>query len=289
MKQNLIQLTYQIPSSSSNPFSLEALPDHLQSKCVLEEKPDGKTYLKIYPKNKSESIHIQKELKKVSFLSKVKFQTQALPFSHWAHRWKKGLKILKISEDLIIRPTWIKYQKRLKGKVVQMDPEMAFGTGHHATTRMCLEWISKHASQWRKICDVGCGSGILAISAVKLGVKKALAIDIDPEAVKTARKNTRLNRVSKKIKFKKNIEEVLRKKYSFDAVFANLTAKDIQENWRWIAALTASQGQLILAGVEASQIHWFEPWLKKQKSWVLKEQKEDGDWKGYFLQKSSAH
>ncbi len=279
----LIQLSCQIHSDS---FSLDELPVELQSCATVEEKLHQVSQLKIYLKNKSQALRIKNQLKQMSHFHLSHFQITVLPFSQWAHRWKKGLKILKVSKNLVIRPSWLKHRKRRGETVIQIDPEMAFGTGHHPTTFMCLEWISKNASHWRKVCDVGCGSGILAIAAVKLGAQKATAIDIDLEALKAARKNIQLNQVSKKISLKKDIQEASKKKQHFDAVFSNLTARDIRTNWQDIASLTTRGGQLMLAGIEASQTHWFEPWLQKQKSWILKEGKKDGDWKGYFLEKT---
>ncbi len=278
-----IQLSCEIHTPS---FSLEELPIGLQSCSTIEEKLHQAPQLKIYLKNKSQALQIKKQLQQIFNSNLSHFQVTVLPFSQWAHRWKKGLKILKISKNLVISPSWLKHRKRRGETIIQIDPEMAFGTGHHPTTFMCLEWISKNATTWEKICDVGCGSGILAIAAVKLGVPKAIAIDIDLEALKAARKNTDLNQVREKISFKKDIQTLSKKKQYFDAVFANLTARDIQTHWQDIASLVGPQGQLLLAGIEASQLEWFHPWLQKQKGWILKDEKRDGDWKGYFLEKT---
>ncbi|MBI1884270.1 MAG: 50S ribosomal protein L11 methyltransferase [Chlamydiae bacterium] len=260
---------------------LEWLTSEMSLQATIEEKPHQKPIVKIYLQNKKEGGLLKKKLKH-SLFHFSNFRLSSLP-SNWTTRWKKGLGLLRIQE-WIVCPSWISYKGKNQEKVIRLDPDMAFGTGHHPTTRMCLEWISKRALSWEKVCDIGCGSGILAIAAIKLGVQKALALDIDPEAIEIAQKNAQRNRVHKKILFSTKAIAFFKKPQKYDAAFANLTALDIQKNWKNITRLVHSpKGCLILAGIEKSQISFFEPWLKKQKKWVIQDQKEEGDWKGYLL------
>ena len=107
----------------------------------------------------------------------------------WANSWKAYYKPIEIGERIVIVPAWEKYDAPEDKLVVRMDPGMAFGTGSHETTRLVIGLLEKYIKEGQRVLDVGCGSGILAICAAKLGAKECKAYDIDPVAVKVAREN----------------------------------------------------------------------------------------------------
>ena len=107
----------------------------------------------------------------------------------WANSWKAYYKPIEIGERIVIVPAWEKYDAPADKLVVRMDPGMAFGTGSHETTRLVIGLLEKYIKEGQRVLDVGCGSGILAICAAKLGAKECKAYDIDPVAVKVAREN----------------------------------------------------------------------------------------------------
>ncbi len=107
----------------------------------------------------------------------------------WANSWKAYYKPIRIGERIVIVPAWEKYQAEEKDIVVRMDPGMAFGTGTHETTRLVIGLLERYVTEGTRVLDVGCGSGILAICASKLGAGSCKAYDIDPVAVKVAREN----------------------------------------------------------------------------------------------------
>src|SRR5574341_1752385 len=253
----IFQLSCKIQTDDPD-LLLEKLTSPFNLKAVIEEKPDHSKSLIVYSKNKSAALKVRSLLSKIQGCSFSNFRIAPLPLHRWATRWRKGLKVLRISKKFVVCPSWIKYQRKGKEKIIRIDPGMAFGTGHHATTRMCLEWLEKGASSSKSVCDVGCGSGILAISAAKLGIKNILALDIDPEAIKIARKNARLNGVLKKIRFLIGRLKEQKIKNHYDIILANLTAQDIQKNWKELKALAKTQkALLILARKEKSQQSWF--------------------------------
>lgn len=112
----------------------------------------------------------------------------------WANNWKQYFKPLRVSERLIIKPTWEEYtpQNDLE-QIIELDPGMAFGTGTHPTTSLCLRTLEGVIQPGDEVIDVGTGSGILAIGACRLGASRVLALDLDPVAVSSATENTRLN------------------------------------------------------------------------------------------------
>lgn len=118
----------------------------------------------------------------------------------WANNWKQYFKPLRVSERLTIKPTWETYEPASPAeKIIELDPGMAFGTGTHPTTSLCLRTLESVIEPGDEVIDVGTGSGILAIGAVQLGAKHVLALDLDPIAVKSAGENTKLNDLSSQI------------------------------------------------------------------------------------------
>jgi ribosomal protein L11 methyltransferase len=117
----------------------------------------------------------------------------------WADAWKKYFKPLRISDRLTVKPTWEDYTAGPGEIVVELDPGMAFGTGTHATTMLCMRALEQAVQEGDDVIDVGTGSGILAITAIRLGARHVLALDLDPVAVSSARENASLNGLSERI------------------------------------------------------------------------------------------
>lgn len=123
-------------------------------------------------------------------------ETQSLCEEDWENAWKQHYHPLEIGKRLAVAPSWEPYQGQGR-TVVKLDPGMAFGTGTHETTALCLELLDEHVRGGEVLLDVGCGSGILGVASVLLGASSALGIDIDPLAVRTAGENAALNGVEK--------------------------------------------------------------------------------------------
>ncbi|MCY4248592.1 MAG: 50S ribosomal protein L11 methyltransferase, partial [Chloroflexi bacterium] len=117
----------------------------------------------------------------------------------WAQAWKAHYQPLRIGRRLLIRPRWIDVTPAQGDIVIALDPGMAFGTGTHPTTQLCLQALERVIQHGQSALDIGCGSGILSIAAVKLGARRALALDIDPIAVAAARDNAIYNDVAQRI------------------------------------------------------------------------------------------
>lgn len=128
-------------------------------------------------------------------LGRLYAEDRVVDDSDWKDKWKEFFKPMKVTEKLVIKPTWESYEKVGDEKVIEIDPGMAFGTGTHETTSLCLELIEKYLKQGQKVLDIGCGSGILSIAAALLGSGPVLAVEIDPDAARTARENAQANGV----------------------------------------------------------------------------------------------
>ena len=126
-------------------------------------------------------------------LGKLEVSYQILNDEDWKDNWKEYFKPTKISEKIVVKPTWYDYEKKAGDIVVEIDPGMAFGTGTHETTSLCVKMLEKYMAPGDEVLDVGTGSGILAIVAAKLGAGDVLGIEIDPVAVDIAKENVKLN------------------------------------------------------------------------------------------------
>lgn len=131
-------------------------------------------------------------------LGKLTVETSGLGDQDWAEYWKKQYKPFKVGSHMVIRPSWTEYQPQAGEKVLEIDPGLAFGTGTHETTRLCLELLEKYVTPGIDFLDMGCGSGILSVAALLLGAKSAVGVDIDPLAVKTAVENAETNGVAER-------------------------------------------------------------------------------------------
>lgn len=118
----------------------------------------------------------------------------------WRDKWKEYFKPTKLSNNIVVKPTWCEYEPNEEDIVIEIDPGMAFGTGTHETTMLCIRMIEKYMHGGYKVLDVGSGSGILSIAAVKLGASDVLGIDIDEDAVRVSNENYELNKVSDRAK-----------------------------------------------------------------------------------------
>lgn len=158
----------------------------------------------------------------------IDFQVDSLDCNDedWLNNWKQYFQPSPVGEKLLIRPTWRKNFDPKGRIVINLDPGLAFGTGTHETTRLCLEVLEKIVKEDTTVLDVGCGSGILGIASLLLGGKSAVGVDIDPMAVKTAKENAVLNNVEDKFTaIEGNFTEKVSGK--FDIVVANIVADAI--------------------------------------------------------------
>ena len=154
---------------------------------------------------------------------KCEIDTGNISEEEWADNWKQFFKTTEIGEKLVIRPSWEEYDNTGGRVVLSIDPGAAFGTGTHATTRMCLSLLEKFVTPGCTLLDIGSGSGILSIAAVLLGAKHADGVDIDPVAVKVADENAEINGISDKVSYVKgDLCGKISGKY--DVVCANIVA-----------------------------------------------------------------
>ena len=168
----------------------------------------------------------------------------------WANSWKAYYKPIRIGEKIVIVPAWEKYREQEGDVVVRMDPGMAFGTGTHETTRLVIGLLEKYVREGVRVLDVGCGSGILAICASKLGAGNCKAYDIDPVAVKVARENIKdsgLDNVSCDVS--DLLRQVDRTQAPYGVICANIVADIIIRMTPDIGELMDEQSVILASGI----------------------------------------
>jgi ribosomal protein L11 methyltransferase len=173
--------------------------------------------------------------------------------SDWSENWRRFFHPEIVTPRLCVAPPWETPPQDWKGELILMDPGPAFGTGQHATTRMCLRALERAGlSPRRSLLDVGTGSGILAIYGAKLGAGRILAVDTDPEALRWAERNIRINGLSGRVELTGRAVETLEERFS--VIAANLTVDVILDLIPSLLRLMESGGTLILSGLLREQV-----------------------------------
>ena len=208
---------------------------------------------------------------------RAQITTVFLPEQDWAENWKRFFKPIHAASRFLIKPPWSRVRLK-KGQIpIEISPGMAFGTGTHPTTILCIQAMEERLKRkGQSVLDVGMGSGILSVIAAKLGAKEVWGIDIDSAALENARENVERNEVSNIIKIRKGSIGSLRKK--FDLIVANIDLKNLRRIRRSFVGRLKNQGFLILSGVldaenERIRLHYLETGRLR---WIKTAQK--GEW-----------
>ena len=196
----------------------------------------------------------------------------------WENNWKEYFKPINVGEKLLIRPSWIdEYDNPDKRQVLSIEPGLAFGTGGHDTTRLCMEMLEKYLKPGDTVLDTGCGSGILAIASLLLGAGSALGVDIDELAVKTAKENGKLNGFgSPTLEFiEGNLTDKVNSKY--DIVIANIVADVIIYFSSFVGDFMNDNAHFIVSGVIAPRADEVRQALRENGFFIVEENRS-GDW-----------
>ncbi len=199
------------------------------------------------------------------------WETDLLPDQDWERVWMDRFQPLHVGADLWICPSWLAPPPPPAISVV-LDPGLAFGTGTHATTSLCLEWLATHSLAECELVDFGCGSGILAIAALKLGARSAWAIDIDDGALAVTCENAVRNEVHGRLTA--TLPDSLPAGIQADVVVANILAAPLIELAPHLAALTRTGGVLLLSGMLEQQAA--EVGLHYSRNFIVESCQRDG-------------
>ena len=216
--------------------------------------------LRVYPENMKDANNLKADLNEKN-LGQCLIEEK--DDEDWANNWKKYYKPLEIGEKLAIVPEWEAYDND-KRIVIKINPGMAFGTGTHESTYMCLELLERYVKKDDEIFDIGCGSGILAIAGLKLGAKRALAVDIDDKCIDASHENADLNNLEDKMDIKKgNLLDVV--KGRADLIVSNIIAEIIVDEIKNLKNHMDKGGIFITSGI-----------IKERRQMVIDALKENG-------------
>lgn len=196
----------------------------------------------------------------------------------WANSWKKYYKPTKVGKNIVIKPTWEPYTATENEIIVNMDPGMAFGTGTHETTQLCVAALETCVKEGDYVLDIGCGTGILSIVAGDLGAKEVIGVDFDPVAVKVAKENILLNHMEKKVSILEgNLLDVVDKNRQADVIVANILAEAIIELTDTIKPYLKPEGVFISSGIINDRRDAVLDKLQKENFEILKIE-QMGEW-----------
>ena len=216
------------------------------------------------------------EIKNMGFdIGLGKVESEKMHEEDWANNWKKYYKPVKVGEKIVIRPIWEEYEKKDDEIVISLDPGMAFGTGEHETTRMCIKALEKYVKSDSTVFDIGCGSGILSIAAAKLGAKMAVGVDLDPVAVESANENLKFNDVDNIKILEGNLIDVIDGKA--DIVISNIIAEVICILTEDVSKVINKNGYFITSGIINDRVKMVTDKLEECGFEVIKIN-NDGEW-----------
>ena len=226
-----LELSVQVPAEFVEPITL--LFSRYGRAMSIEDVGYGQYVMRTYltTRAKERRARIEVGVKLIGGIRPIgDLNVQDIRSTNWEETWKQHFSLLKVGKSLIVRPPWIS-DNTVSGKhVIEIDPGLAFGTGHHPTTFMCLELLEELIVPGFRMLDLGTGSGILSVAGAKLGASEIIALDLDPNVMKVARQSLKANNVKEIIRLGKgSLPHALVPERSFDLVVANISAKVIQD------------------------------------------------------------
>ena len=263
---------------------------------LLRSATEGEPYVTVYLSDDEDgaqmSESIQIALDRLTALG-ISYRTElgSIREEDWANEWKKFFKPQPIGERLLIKPSWENVPDTNGRAVIELDPESSFGTGRHHTTQLCLELLESRIDPGDSIVDLGCGSGIIFISAMALGAGSAVGVDISPDAARISRQNVEKNGISAD-----SIEVYcgdvitdpeLRQKVckAYDLVVANIVADVLLAMKELFFELCKPDGTLVLSGIIDDRLDEVIEAVKAQ-GFTLVEQKHRDIWNAAVFKKS---
>lgn len=225
---------------------------------VMEKMKDCETCVTIYvadnPQGMEELMQVRQILARLKAqdpdgkYGRLELEMKGVDEEDWSNAWKKYYHPVQVGEHLVVCPSWEAYDRQPDDVVLTLNPGMAFGTGTHDTTRLCMELLEKYITPQDTVLDVGCGSGILAITAALLGANKIIGCDIDEVAVKVAGENAALNGVQDRIAFHQG-DLTSQVEGSFQIICANIVADVIIRLSEDAGRYLAKDGIFITSGI----------------------------------------
>jgi ribosomal protein L11 methyltransferase len=283
---NKMKAYLQISISATEAQQEMLLPTMIELGCEGFEQIESALicYLKYDSLNKKSEYfknEIQQLIQHIS--SNALIEIKVIEETNWNADWEKTIQPIEIGKRFVVKPTWSEYNNLENRIILHIDPKMSFGTGYHETTRLTLQLLESFMKINDKVLDVGTGTGILAIAAIKLGAQSSVGIDNDDWSIENAQENIRLNDVTSQIQInKKELQEFNNE--SFDMITANLTLNTNIEMMKDFYRLLRNRGKIILSGLLVTDQPKMEEHLIKN-SFQIVERLFENEWIAIAAQK----
>ena len=238
-----------------------------------------KTYLPRDPTTDRRRAQIDVGVRLVAYLAPIsELRQRPVSESDWRDSWKEFFHVLRVGRRIVVCPTWREHQPQPNDVIVHLDPGMAFGTGHHPTTRMCLETIERIMPRGANVLDLGCGSAILSIAALKLGAQSAVGFELDPIAVGAGYSNVGMNGLEGRVDIVRGtLPSPKAPAQSFDLVVANISARVVTDMATHIVDCAAPGGRIVASGIIEKHLPAVVDSLEAAGA-TMEETLVDGDW-----------
>lgn len=254
-----LELTVRVPSEFVEPISY--LFNRYGRGFSIEDEGGTQAVLRTYVTSNSKQrlAHIDVGVKLVGALMPIEpLRILEVDDVDWQNRWKEHFTILRVGHRIVVKPPWLEHKDSPQDLVIELDPGMAFGTGHHPTTRLCLEELERLVDCSNSVLDLGVGSGILSIASARLGAKQVVGLDLDPIAVKVARRSFKSNGVVSAVKaYPGTLPQPYAMPGTFDVAVANISAKAVLANISELEKCLKPEGFLIASGFLQEQVNEF--------------------------------
>ncbi len=194
---------------------------------------------------------ISKQLIKLQtekLINSFKIEESILDEKNWNEEWEKSLNVIRVTDKIVVRPSFRNYEKKGDEIVITIDPKMSFGTGEHQTTRLIIRFLEKYIQPGMKVLDTGTGTGILSIAAVKLGAVNAIGFDTDEWCSENAEENCKINGVAGIVEIRTGDISVI-KENDFDLILANIQKNTLMELSQEFLRRLKKKGVVLLAGI----------------------------------------
>ena len=204
----------------------------------------------------------------------------------WTTIWKRHFKPIYVFDKLVIKPSWEPLPPT-RSAVIEIDPKQAFGTGNHATTLLALEFLAGHVERGYTVLDVGTGTGILAMAAIKLGAVRVVAVDIDPVAIDAARENCQRNSLDSEIALMVGETTALPSGKLFDIIVANINRREVMRLFPEFCRLLSTDGLLFVTGILVAELEQVTDQLFRERAFALERKVEKDEWCGLLLKREA--
>jgi ribosomal protein L11 methyltransferase len=254
-------------------------PDGEQVRVLTDRPVLVKTYLPFDERTEERRRRLEEAIWHLGQIRQVQsLQTRPIAERDWADAWKQHFFVHRVGERIVIVPSWREFAPNEGDVIIHLDPGMAFGTGLHPTTRLCLQGLEETLRPGQDVLDLGTGSAILAIAAARLGARSVLALEIEPVAVRVARENAARNELADRIQVQSGTLPLEAGETArFDVVVANISFRVLSELAAEIRRVLRPGGRALLSGVLEQDAPRLVEQLEAD-GWRLVDQRSEADW-----------